>query len=171
MNQGLGGNRPEPGALRRSRPEQEPSVGALGGRAISCHGHLLDGDSAIAPLPQVALFGSAAAQTQLKPIDRSLHTGTTAIDALTPIGRGQSMMLFGEGGTGKSSIARDAALAQSLNGSADDVHCVLALSDGGAERAKHELHELRGALHRRCTIVAPMHDSTAERFLCLAAAA
>ena len=69
----------------------------LGGRIIDCYGNVLDSGSALGA-PEVPLFGTPPVQAQLKPIDRSLHTGTAAIDALTPIGRGQSMVILGEDG-------------------------------------------------------------------------
>ena len=75
----------------------------LGARIIDCFGNVLDGgDSTMAPA--APLFSTAPAQAQLLPINRSLHTGTPAVDALTPIGRGQSMMLFGERGLGKTCL-------------------------------------------------------------------
>jgi F-type H+/Na+-transporting ATPase subunit alpha len=53
-------------------------------------------------------------------IDRALHTGTTAIDALIPLGRGQRELIVGDRQTGKSSLALDAMLAQAPG----DVVCV-----------------------------------------------
>ena len=136
---------------------------ALGGRVVDCFGGALDGGANVTLSPMVPLFAPAPTQADLRPIDSSLHTGTLAIDALTPVGRGQSMMLFGEAGTGKSSLALDACLAQAA---ASDVHCVLALSDGGAERACRMLahleqfggHELR----ERSTIVAAVRCARPE---------
>ena len=79
----------------------------LGGRVIDYLGNELDG-GAPASAPEVPLFGTPPSQSELRPIERSLHTGSVAIDALTPIGRGQSMMVFGEAVTGKSTIGWDA---------------------------------------------------------------
>jgi F-type H+/Na+-transporting ATPase subunit alpha len=41
-----------------------------------------------------------------------VHTGTLAVDALFPLGRGQRELIIGDRGTGKTSIAVDALLAQ-----------------------------------------------------------
>eukprot|EP00966_Prymnesium_polylepis_P222039 5137475-Prymnesium_polylepis.1 len=41
-----------------------------------------------------AVFGDTVPAALRRPIGSSLHTGVVAIDALTPIGRGQSMALF-----------------------------------------------------------------------------
>lgn len=45
-----------------------------------------------------AVFGQPVPAAGRRPIGSSLHTGVLAIDALTPIGRGQSMALFGPNG-------------------------------------------------------------------------
>jgi F0F1-type ATP synthase alpha subunit len=146
----------------------------LGGRVIDFFGHPLDGGAPLlpsGPAARIELFGRPPTQAELWPIDRSLHTGTAAIDALTPIGRGQTMMLFGSTATGKSGIAWDAVLSQATS----DVHCVLALSDGGSERGVEMLEELRRrgnpSAVSRCTIVSAVRDSVGERMMCLAAAA
>jgi F-type H+-transporting ATPase subunit alpha len=144
----------------------------LGGRIVDGLGNALDGGPPITA-PDAAVFFTPAAQSELKPINRSLHSGTLAIDALTPIGRGQSMMIFGEDGTGKSTIGWDAVLAQAQS----DVHCVIALSSGGVERARRALERLRELGHSdllsRTTVVAsPRPDpSSAECMLMLASAA
>ena len=43
----------------------------------------------------IPVFGESLPQKARKPINAPLHTGVLAIDALTPIGRGQSMLLLG----------------------------------------------------------------------------
>ena len=143
----------------------------LGGRIVDGLGNALDGGPPITA-PDVAVFITPAAQSELKPINRSLHSGTLAIDALTPIGRGQSMMIFGEDGTGKSTIGWDAVLAQAQS----DVHCVIALSSGGVERARRALERLRelgysNLLSRTTVVASPRPDpSSAECMLMLASA-
>ncbi len=140
----------------------------LGARILDHLGHPLDGGVPLTAAREA--FAAAPTQAQLQPIHRSLHTGTVAIDALTPIGRGQTMLLLGENGVGKSSVAWDAILAQEDT----DVSCVLALTDGGSERAAAALEQLRGSgahsLLARTTIVAPRRDSVASRVLALSTA-
>jgi len=158
---------------------QVPVGGPAGGRILDGLGHPLDGGGALGEYESLgadeALLREALPlaprQAELKSIERSLHTGTTAIDALTPIGRGQTMLLLGERGTGKSALLLDAALAQAET----DVSCVLALSDGGVERAAHTLEELRtrglgSSLLARTTVIAPRRDCAAERSLVLSTA-
>lgn len=62
------------------------------------------------------VFGPPVSAAQRRPIGASLHTGVVAIDALAPIGRGQSMMLFGPdslpAGAGRTDVALRAVRAQ-----------------------------------------------------------
>ena len=43
----------------------------------------------------VKIIRDGPVASELKPIDTSLHTGTAALDALAPLGRGQSMLILG----------------------------------------------------------------------------
>ena len=64
------------------------------GKPLSGAGRSLD-----AAVSDRALFGEPPGQSDLKPICQSLHTGVAALDALTPIGRGQSMLFLGKHAT------------------------------------------------------------------------
>ncbi len=145
----------------------------LFGRALDWRGAPLDGRPPPdrARMSSVAAFGVPPLQADLKPIESSLHTGIAAIDALAPIGRGQSMLVLGERGTGKSAIGADVLLAQAVaaDGPGGAVHCVLALSSPGAEHAARTWRELGGA-EQRLLVLAPRTDSPAEAALVSAAA-
>ena len=129
---------------------------ALGGRVIDALGAPLDrpgADTEVADGTRQPLFAAAPAQAQLQPIAAGLRTGTTAVDALTPIGRGQSMLVVGRDGVGKSSLLEDALLAQASS----DLRCVVALSGaGGAADGAALLARLgarSAALRERTTVV------------------
>jgi F-type H+/Na+-transporting ATPase subunit alpha len=67
---------------------------------------------------------SAPGITDRSKIDAQLVTGIKAVDMMLPIGRGQRMLLIGDRGTGKTSIALDAIIRQNelnreLNGAND----------------------------------------------------
>ena len=49
-------------------------------------------------------------------IFEALRTGLTSVDALTPMGRGQSMLVMGEEGLGHSDLALDALRTQKTTG-------------------------------------------------------
>jgi F-type H+-transporting ATPase subunit alpha len=51
-----------------------------------------------------------------QPVDEPMQTGIKAIDAMTPIGRGQRELIIGDRKTGKTAIAVDAILSQKGSG-------------------------------------------------------
>ncbi len=86
------------------------------GRVIDPLGKVMDGQGelkydAMRPL-EIAAPGIAERQ----PVDEPLLTGIKAIDAMTPIGRGQRELIIGDRKTGKTSIAVDTILAQKDTG-------------------------------------------------------
>jgi F-type H+-transporting ATPase subunit alpha len=48
-------------------------------------------------------------------VDTPLHTGTKAIDAMIPIGRGQRELIIGDRGTGKTAVALDMIINQQFD--------------------------------------------------------
>jgi len=63
-------------------------------------------------------------------VSRPLYTGTTIVDTMIPIGRGQRQLIIGGSSTGKSSLAVDAVISQREEG----VRCVYVLI--GQKRSK-----------------------------------
>jgi hypothetical protein len=63
-----------------------------------------------------SLFGSATQLAEMATISRPLHTGITAVDALTPIGKGQNMLIVGSEALGRRKLALDTAITQSQQG-------------------------------------------------------
>ena len=98
-------------------------------------GHPLGGDSNSAP-SSLPVFGAVIPQSERAPISQPLHTGVVAIDALAPLGRGQSMLVLGPDGlppeASRSSLARR-ILAGSKSFSPDiTAALVLRVPTGGA---------------------------------------
>lgn len=102
------------------RPIETPVGDALLGRVVDPLGVPLDGLPAPDTRARLAADRPAPAILERASIDRALHTGTTAIDALIPLGRGQRELIVGDRRTGKSTLALDAILAQRPG----DVVCV-----------------------------------------------
>ena len=102
--------------------------------------YLGGGDTQVAqgatPTTAVNVFGEPVPAARRRPIGSSLHTGVVAIESLAPIGRGQSMMLFGPdglpSGCGRTDLALRVIGAQHQLGS--DVKCMLVLSGPEHER-------------------------------------
>ncbi len=89
-----------------------PVGDALIGRIINPTGKAIDGKgdyeySKVRPIERVAP-GIVAR----KSVHQPLQTGLTAIDALTPIGRGQRELIIGDRQTGKTAIAIDTIINQ-----------------------------------------------------------
>jgi len=89
-----------------------PVGDGLIGRVINPLGEPLDGKGPIKfdrmrPIEQVA-----PGIVKRQPVCQPLQTGITAIDALTPIGRGQRELIIGDRQTGKTAIAIDTIINQ-----------------------------------------------------------
>ena len=102
----------------------------------------------------VKIIRDGPVASELKPIDTSLHTGTAALDALAPLGRGQSMLILGPNDA-TTAIARGAVGTQrALSGTPSDARaargaqCYYAhlTGAGGAEAAADAIAAADGAL-------------------------
>ena len=90
------------------------------GRVVDALGHPIDGKGVIRYTEERPVESPAPTIIQRAPVNTPLFTGITAIDALTPIGRGQRELIIGDRQTGKTSIALDAIINQKN----EDVICV-----------------------------------------------
>lgn len=82
------------------------------GRIINPLGNPLDGKSKIQKGTLMPLEKIAYGVVERQPVDTPLKTGLTAIDAMTPIGRGQRELIIGDRGIGKTAIALDTIINQ-----------------------------------------------------------
>ena len=106
--------------LRRTGRVVSVPVGpALTGRVVDALGRPLDGRGAVITDEQLPVEGFAPSITERKNVCEPLQTGILAIDALTPIGRGQRELIIGDRKTGKTTLAIDTILHQAGTG----VHC------------------------------------------------
>jgi F-type H+-transporting ATPase subunit alpha len=95
------------------------------GRVVDALGRPLDGSGPIASTEARNLEVQAPSVVQRQPVKEPLQTGITAIDAMTPIGRGQRQLIIGDRQTGKTAAAIDAIIAQrELWGTDRQVKCV-----------------------------------------------
>ena len=82
------------------------------GRVVDALGHPIDGKGVIRYTEVRPIESKAPTIIDRAPVNTPLFTGITAIDALTPIGRGQRELIIGDRQTGKTSIALDAIINQ-----------------------------------------------------------
>lgn len=104
---------------RTGRAVSVPGGPALTGRVVDALGRPLDGKGPIVAAEQMPVEAPAASIIERRNVDTPMQTGLVAIDALTPIGRGQRELIIGDRKTGKTTIAIDAI----LNQKGSDVHC------------------------------------------------
>lgn len=96
-------------------------VGAgLIGRIVSPTGQAIDGKGDIEFEKTRPIERVAPGIVKRKSVHQPLQTGLTAIDGLTPIGRGQRELIIGDRQTGKTAIAIDTI----INQKGQDVICV-----------------------------------------------
>ncbi len=89
-----------------------PVGDALIGRVINPLGEPLDGKGPIQTDKIRPIEKIAPGIVRRQPVCQPLQTGITAIDALTPIGRGQRELIIGDRQTGKTAIAIDTIINQ-----------------------------------------------------------
>ncbi len=98
------------------------------GRVVDPLGRPLDGKG---PLDESKLAGTRGLEVQApgvvqrQPVKEPLQTGIKAIDAMTPIGRGQRQLIIGDRQTGKTAVAIDTIINQrQLWGTDRQVKCI-----------------------------------------------
>ena len=89
---------------------------ALLGRVVDPLGNPLDGKGPVMTSESRPLEWLAAGVADRQPVKEPLQTGIKAIDAMTPIGRGQRELIIGDRKTGKTAIAIDTILNQKDTG-------------------------------------------------------
>lgn len=90
------------------------------GRVVNPLGNAIDGKGIIRYTAKRPIESPAPSIVERSPVNKPLQTGITAIDALTPIGRGQRELIIGDRQTGKTAIAIDTIINQKDK----DVLCV-----------------------------------------------
>ncbi|NJP40055.1 F0F1 ATP synthase subunit alpha [Oscillospiraceae bacterium HV4-5-C5C] len=90
------------------------------GRVVDALGQPIDEDGPITPAGYREIEAPAASVVDRQPVTTPLYTGITAIDAMTPVGRGQRELIIGDRQTGKTAIVIDTIINQANQG----VYCV-----------------------------------------------
>ena len=93
---------------------------ALIGRVVDPLGNPLDGKGPIVTGDSRPVEFMAPGVAERQPVKQPLQTGIKAIDAMTPIGRGQRELIIGDRKTGKTAVAIDTI----INQKGGDVICV-----------------------------------------------
>ncbi len=89
-----------------------PVGDAMIGRVVNPLGEPLDGKGPIKTSKTRPIEVVAPGVIERQPVNEPLQTGLKAIDAMTPIGRGQRELIIGDRQTGKTAIAIDTIINQ-----------------------------------------------------------
>jgi F-type H+-transporting ATPase subunit alpha len=142
---------------------QVPVGDGLLGRVVDALGTPIDGRGPLQNVQQRRMEIQAPGITGRKPVHEPLQTGIKAIDAMTPIGRGQRELIIGDRKTGKTSVAIDAILNQKGLG----VKCVYVAIGQKASTVAQTVATLqeRGAMEYTVVVVAPASDPAPFKYL------
>jgi len=141
------------------------------GRVIDPLGHPIDGRGDIEAADRRALEIQAPSVVHRQGVKEPLQTGIKAIDAMTPIGRGQRQLIIGDRKTGKTAVCVDTILNQRQNWETGDekkqVRCVyVAIGQKGTTIASvHHTLEEGGAMDYTTIVAAPASDSAGFKWL------
>ncbi|GGP46086.1 F0F1 ATP synthase subunit alpha [Saccharothrix coeruleofusca] len=158
--------------VRRTGQVLSVPVGdAFLGRVVNPLGQPIDGLGEIAAEGQRALELQAATVLERQPVSEPMQTGIKAIDAMTPIGRGQRQLIIGDRKTGKTAVCVDTIINQKKAWESGDpkqqVRCVyVAIGQKGSTIAgvKAALEEA-GAMEYTTIVAAPASDPAGFKWL------
>jgi F-type H+-transporting ATPase subunit alpha len=141
------------------------------GRVVGPLGEPLDGKGPITDTELRPLEVQAPSVVQRQKVNEPLQTGIKAIDAMTPIGRGQRELIIGDRQTGKTAIAIDTIINQKGNWESGDparqVKCVyVAVGQKGSTIAqiRQSLADA-GALEYTTIVAAPASDPAGYKYI------
>ena len=141
------------------------------GRVVDPLGNPIDGLGPIQSEGRRILEAQAPDVMHRHPVDEPMSTGLKAIDAMTPIGRGQRQLIIGDRQTGKTAIAIDTIINQKANWESGDpkkqVRCIyVAIGQKGSTIAsvKQSLEE-SGAMEYTTIVASPASDSAGFKYI------
>jgi F-type H+-transporting ATPase subunit alpha len=140
-----------------------PVGDSLLGRVVNPLGEPIDGKGPLGPTTQRRLEVQAPGIVSRQPVKEPLQTGIKAIDAMTPIGRGQRELLIGDRKTGKTSVAIDTI----INQRGQNVKCIyVAIGQKGSTVAQ-TVNTLRehGAMEYTVVVNAPASEPAPFKYL------
>ncbi|MEU7167636.1 F0F1 ATP synthase subunit alpha [Streptomyces morookaense] len=142
------------------------------GRVVDPLGNPIDGLGEITGIEgRRALELQAPTVMQRKSVHEPMETGYKAVDAMTPVGRGQRQLIIGDRQTGKTALAVDTIINQRDNWRTGDpkkqVRCIyVAIGQKGSTIASvRAALEEAGALEYTTIVAAPASDPAGFKFL------
>ncbi|MEV0809011.1 F0F1 ATP synthase subunit alpha [Micromonospora sp. NPDC050200] len=156
---------------RTGRVLSVPVGDAFLGRVVNALGQPIDGLGDLANEGFRELELQAPNVMSRQSVSEPLQTGLKAVDAMTPIGRGQRQLIIGDRKTGKTTVALDAILNQRDNWRSGDpkkqVRCIyVAIGQKASTIAsiKGQLEEA-GAMEYTTIVASPASDPAGFKYL------
>jgi F-type H+-transporting ATPase subunit alpha len=141
------------------------------GRVVDPLGNPIDGAGPIATTGRRALELQAPTVVQRQSVHEPMQTGIKAIDAMTPIGRGQRQLVIGDRQTGKTAIVTDTIINQKQAWATGDpsqqVRCIyVAVGQKGSTIAaiRASLEEA-GAMEYTTIVAAPASEAAGFKYI------
>ncbi len=148
---------------RTARIAEVPVGEAVLGRVVDATGAALDGKGAIESEHNRRVEMVAPGVIARKSVHEPCYTGLKAVDAMTPVGRGQRELIIGDRQIGKTAVAIDAILAQKET----DVYCIY-VACGQKKSTVAQVHavlEKHGAMEYTTIVSACASDPATQQFL------
>ena len=153
---------------RTSRILSVPVGDGLLGRVVDALGQPVDGAGPIRSDDTRLLEVQAPGVTARQPVKEPLQTGIKAIDAMTPIGRGQRQLIIGDRQVGKTAIVVDTIINQrDLWGTDKQVKCIYVGVGQKASTIREVVESLRenGAIDYTVVVNAAASDPAPFQYL------
>ncbi len=148
---------------RVGRIASVPVGAGLLGRVVDAVGNPLDGEGHVLCKDRRPIECKAPGILDRAPVNKPLHTGIKAVDALVPIGKGQRELIIGDRQTGKTAIAIDAIISQKGKGTIC-VYVAIGQKDTSIAEIKERLQR-HGAMEYTVIVAAPASGSAATQYI------
>jgi F-type H+/Na+-transporting ATPase subunit alpha len=148
---------------RTGRIAQVPVGEAVLGRVVDAMGAPIDGKGPIDAKEFRRVEMVAPGVIQRKSVHEPCYTGLKAVDAMTPVGRGQRELIIGDRQIGKTACAIDAIIAQKYS----DIYCIYVAC--GQKRSTvaqvHAILEKHGAMEYTTIVSATASDPATLQYI------
>ncbi len=150
--------------VRRSGRVVDVPVGSeLLGRVINPLGAPLDSKGPVTATKRRPIEVEARSIMDRAPVDTPLQTGIKAVDAFTPIGRGQRELILGDRQTGKTAIALDTMINQKHTG-VICIYCAIGQRNSAVAQVVAEM-EKHGVLAQSVVVSAAGNDTAGMQYI------
>ncbi|MBW1803205.1 MAG: F0F1 ATP synthase subunit alpha [Deltaproteobacteria bacterium] len=148
---------------RTGRIAEIPVGDAVLGRVIDAVGQPLDGQGPINANETRRIEVVAPGVIARQPVQEPMYTGCKAVDAMTPIGRGQRELIIGDRQIGKTAVCVDAIINQKDT----DVYCIYVAIGQKKSTVAQVVDVLRrhGAMDYTVVVSACASDPATQQFI------